>query len=356
MDKKSITFIFHQPSLLPVGGFKIVYEYANRLAKDGYEVHLVYAMMLGKDRGLKSAFIRLARFMLAKISKHYSGKNWFDLDSRIKEHYVTTLKFQNVPKTDVYVATAVETAPYVSNYSRDKNNKLYLIQGFEDWNMSQTEVLTSYHLDLILIVVSNWLQAIVRKEGLTSYLVPNGFDFKYFFLKNDIATRISTKIVMLYHYDYRKGLSYGFAALDIVKEKFPSLHVTLFGTPERPSDLPEWYEYYQKPDKETHNRIYNEAAIFVGTSLKEGWGLTIGEAMQCGCAIVCTNNDGYKEMAIDGENALLCDIKDAKALANNIIKLITDDELRIRLAKNGYDHIQQFDIEKSYNKFKKIVE
>lgn len=38
---------------------------------------------------------------------------------------------------------------------------------------------------------------------------------------------------MLYHYDYRKGLSYGFAALDIVKEKFPSLHVTLFGTPER---------------------------------------------------------------------------------------------------------------------------
>ena len=48
MDKKSITFIFHQPSLLPVGGFKIVYEYANRLAKDGYEVHLVYAMMLEK--------------------------------------------------------------------------------------------------------------------------------------------------------------------------------------------------------------------------------------------------------------------------------------------------------------------
>ena len=73
-------------------------------------------------------------------------------------------------------------------------------------------------------------------------------------------------VVMLYHEMERKGCKYGFEALELVKQRYPQLKVTLFGTPELPTDLPEWYEYYQRPDREMHNRIYNEAAIFLGTS------------------------------------------------------------------------------------------
>ncbi|MDD6723064.1 MAG: glycosyltransferase, partial [Bacteroidales bacterium] len=70
--------------------------------------------------------------------------------------------------------------------------------------------------------------------------------------------------------------------------------------PARPSGLPEWIDYHQRPDDELHLRINNEAAIYIGTSRTEGWGLTVGEAMMCGQAVCCTDNAGFREMATDG--------------------------------------------------------
>ena len=142
---------------------------------------------------------------------------------------------------------------------------------------------------------------------------------------------------------------------EIVKKEYPQLKVNTFGVEPRPNYLPQWYSYYQSPDKEIHNRIYNEAAIFIGCSSVEGWGLPIGEAMICGAAVACTNNKGYLEMAKDGETALVSPIKDAQALANNIIRLIKDDELRHRIARNGNEFIKQFKWDSSYEKLKETI-
>ena len=39
---KSINFLLPSGSLRPIGGFKVVFEYANRLIADGYNVNIVY--------------------------------------------------------------------------------------------------------------------------------------------------------------------------------------------------------------------------------------------------------------------------------------------------------------------------
>jgi glycosyltransferase involved in cell wall biosynthesis len=83
--------------------------------------------------------------------------------------------------------------------------------------------------------------------------------------------------------------------------------------------------------------------------------LTVGEAMICGCAVACTDNDGYKEMAIDGVTALLSPIKKPIDLAENIIKLIENDSLRLELSERGYEYIKQFDWEKSYSKLRSYM-
>ena len=77
--------------------------------------------------------------------------------------------------------------------------------------------------------------------------------------------------------------------------------------------------------------------------------------MQCGCAVACTDNKGYLEMAKDGVTALVSPVKDYKALAENIIKLIEDDQLRHTIAQNGNEFIHEFDIEKSYLKIKSFL-
>lgn len=110
------------------------------------------------------------------------------------------------------------------------------------------------------------------------------------------------------------------------------------------------------PDKDTLNRIYNEAAVYVGASHTEGWGLTVGEAMQCGCAVACTNNGGYVVLAHHEETALVSPVKDVNALAKNVIRLLRDQELRIKLAENGNRYVQQYTWKRAYNRFKNVLE
>ena len=101
--------------------------------------------------------------------------------------------------------------------------------------------------------------------------------------------------------------------------------------------------------------MYNDSAIYVGPSCVEGWGLTIGEAMICGCAVACTNNKGYLEMAKNDETALVSPVGDEEALANNILRLIEDEELRYKIASNAKLFIRQFDIDEMYQKFKRCL-
>ncbi len=349
-----ITFIFPHPVDGPTGGYKVAYEYANRLVADGYRVNIVYSgSLFWKKKSLYFKLTNCVRY-IQQLFKGYSCRGWFALDKRVKELFTLSLNYRHVPKSDIYICTSPYTAMYVKDYPTE--NKFYFIQGYENWGTVTDEILRkTYHYPLKKIVVSDWLAEIMKEEGCDYTIIKNGFDFNYFKKSIDIAEKERYTISMMYSPTPLKGCEFGFEALNKVKERFPLLHVNLFGVSEKPNNLPEWYSYYQKPNKETHNYIYNTSSIFLATSNNEGWGLTIGEAMICGAAVVCTDNHGYREMAIDGENALISPIKDAQGLANNIIKLFEDNALRQKIATNGNIFIQQFNWECSYKKLKQTL-
>ena len=349
---KKILFLLPGGAGVPVGGVKVVLEYANRLAVDGYEVGVVYPSCC---RGLRRVGFwawckAVLRFIVYSIVPRYTARRWFPLDNRVEERWVWSLREQNVPKADVSVATAAQTAYYLAQYNRiPSSRKFYFIQHFEDWgNSSREYVLASYHLPLQKWVIARWLQSIVESEGENCTLIPNGFNFSQFRVTVPLEQRECHKVCMLYHTLKWKGCDDGFKALAIVKELCPKLRVTLFGVYPCPEDLPDWYEYYQHPSRDLHTRLYNEAAIFLGPSHSEGWGLTVGEAMACGCAVVCTDNPGYLEMAEDRNTALVVPVGDVQALADRIIRLIEDDDLRLRIARAGHENILRFTWDRSY--------
>lgn len=349
-----ISFIFPHQADEPAGGYKIIYEYANRLVADGHKVNIIYSGSLFWSK--KSLYHKLTNCVryVQRLIKGYSCRRWFALDKRVKEHFTLSLNYRHVPKSDIYICTSPYTAMYVKDYPTD--NKYYFIQGYENWGGITDEILrTTYRYPLHKIVISNWLKEIINKEEEYCDVVTNGFDFNYFKLKTPIEEKDKYKVTMVYSPIEIKGCKYGFEALNKVKEVFPQLTVTMYGSASKPLNLPAWYTYHIKPDKELHNKIYNDAAIFLAPSLQEGWGLTIGEAMICGQAVVCTNNQGYKEIATNSVNALICNTKNSDALAECVIKLISDDELRFRIAKKGNRDIEKFDIQISYLKLKEAL-
>lgn len=349
----TITFLFPHPTSGPTGGYKVVYEYANRLVADGHEVHIVYSGSIYWSRKTPwHKFTCCVRWVERKV-KGYSCRGWFPLDHRVREHFTLSLCERHVPVADVYVATSPYTAWYLNRYATDAR-KFYFIQGYEDWGPGLRAILhDTYHYQMQKIVVATWLQRMLKEEyGEDSVFVPNGFDFGKFRITVPVTEKNRQHVSMLYHDMLGKDCAMGLRALTRVKEHYPQLRATLFGVPVRPDGLPEWIDYYQCPDDELHLRINNEAAIYIGTSRTEGWGLTVGEAMMCGQAVCCTDNPGYREMATNGETALVTPVGDSEALARSMERLIADDAFRCRIAENGHNFIQHFTWEDSYRKFK----
>lgn len=353
---KTITFLLPSGALRPVGGIKVAYEYGNRLVKDGFRVIFVYPAYLKTERLKSKDLLKSVFRYLLMLFKGFSGKKWFNLDPRITHLLVPSLRKGFVPDTYYYVATSVDTAYYLEKYNIPIENKLYLIQDFEDWGVTTEYVTNSYLFGFKNIVISNWLAKKVSEVGASFHLIPNGFDFEYFKYDIPVEKKDRFKISMLYHNDKRKGCEYGMEALRLVKNEYPQLKAMFFGVPERPKDLPEWIEYYQTPDRETHNRIYNECSINLAPSLQEGWGLTVGEAMICGEAIICTDTLGFQEMVKDGENGFIVPIKSPELLAAKIIQLLNDDQLRQQMAQKAITAIQKFRWEESYLHFKKLFD
>lgn len=95
--------------------------------------------------------------------------------------------------------------------------------------------------------------------------------------------------------------------------------VTLLGTV--PDDeLPDWY---------------GAADALAFPSLKEGWGLAVLEAMSAGLPVIATDIPVFREYLTHCRDALLVPPADPEALAAAMQSMMTDGDLRRRLADNG---------------------
>lgn len=355
---KHLVILYPAVRNVPNGGLKVVYDYANRLAYDGYHVSIVYASYFpDNDKGFKEVFKSVLKYIYQIGYRMIKGCSWYKLHPNIEELFVWEYNLKNVPSGNYILATAVTTAKYADALPGFEK-RFYIVQGFETFIANSEEyVYSSYRLPLIKIAISSWIKDLVDQYSPSpSELVVNGFDFKRFYLTIPIQNKKKHLVSMLYHTSLAKGVPTAFKALTLAKQKIPDLEVNMFGVYNAPKDLPKWIHYTQNPTEQQHLYINNQAAIYLGCSIMEGWGLTIGEAMMCGQAVVCTDNKGYLEMAKDGYNALVAPVGDSQTLANNIVRLITDDNLRYQIASNGLAYIRQFDIEESYRKLKHILE
>jgi len=71
--------------------------------------------------------------------------------------------------------------------------------------------------------------------------------------------------------------------------------------------------------------------LFVMSSITEGLGTSLLDAMACARPIVATRAGGIPEIVEDGVNGLLVAPGDAVALADAIERVLNDDELAARL-------------------------
>lgn len=99
------------------------------------------------------------------------------------------------------------------------------------------------------------------------------------------------------------------------------------------------------PKTPSEVRVYmDKADILLFTSdREEGWGAVVNEGMNSACAVVASAAAGVSPYLVrDEENGFLYDCRNQNSLNRKVEKLITDEELRMKLAKNGYQTVHDF--------------
>jgi len=92
-------------------------------------------------------------------------------------------------------------------------------------------------------------------------------------------------------------------------------------------------------------KVYNNAKILISTSLTEGFGRTIIEALSYKIPVISYNcKCGPKEILTDGINGYLIDF-DVTQLADKILKLSNEEKLLQFLSDQSGENIQKFNFE-----------
>src|SRR5256714_1188009 len=355
-----ITFLMPCYMWVPSGGFRVVYEYANRLVARGHQVTVVHPRRLKSAPPVLSTNLTLRghlRVMRLWLRERVSRPkiDWHPIDSRVELTFVPDSGVDQIPDADVLFATGWDTVASVLACPTSKGEKCHLIQGYETWMGPKELVDDTWRAPLHKIVVARWLLELGEAlgcHGLT--YIPNAVDERYRIISS-IEQR-PRRVAMICSFVTLKGSRGGLKALERAKAQFPDLEVVLFGNSRRAPWIPKWITYTENPPQD---RIvadfYNRASIFLSPSWTEGFPLPPAEAAACGCAILATDIGGHRDYLEHGVSALLSPPKDPAAIARNLCLLFANDNLRMQLALGANKSVTRFSWERNTDLFERFL-
>ncbi|NDJ76695.1 MAG: glycosyltransferase family 4 protein [Chloroflexi bacterium] len=213
-----------------------------------------------------------------------------------------------------------------------------------------------------LIAVSRYTAEQVQSAlpGVDPVVIHNGVHYDQFQLPADCPPEKTGPVVLATGgVKERKGTHMLVAALARVVQQVPDVQLVVTGGQE-PAYLARLQSQIARlgladrvllPGHVTQCELlgwYQSADVFALPSQNvgqkfEGFGLVFLEAGACGLPVIGTTGSGVEEAVIDGETGLLVPQDDADALADAIVRLLTDRALHQRLGTAGREHARQQD-------------
>jgi glycosyltransferase involved in cell wall biosynthesis len=335
MQLLRINIILPFPVTKPVGGAKVMYEFANRLQALGHRVTVLHSLKRPFKEMRSPLWFKRFLFWIRRAQRPH----WFPLRPECRSLIVDEISDEFVPDGDLLLSTWWQMSYAVAGLSPQKGIRINLVQDFEHWSGQVPLVKDSYRLPLNHAAISRWLEQLIQTESRQPVqLLPLAIDTDRFYLQTALTDRFPFSVISLYSEEKRKGSQYTVQALELLKKSYPQLQAALFGVYPRPKQLPTWIQYHQRPADLA--KIYNDHTVFMSASLGEGWALPPAEAMACGCAVVCTDIGGHADYAINEQTALLVPPENAIALANAVQRLFEQAALRIALSAQAEQFIK----------------
>lgn len=102
-------------------------------------------------------------------------------------------------------------------------------------------------------------------------------------------------------------------------------------------------------------KCLNQMWLCVNPSPKEGWGVSVIEANACGTPVIAADSPGLRDSVIDQETGWLYSYGNIQMLADKIVAMLQENELRDELSKNARSWAEKYDWEISAQKTIRLI-
>ncbi len=194
-------------------------------------------------------------------------------------------------------------------------------------------------------------------------VINNGLDYEEFAPissivrnKNRLITTASADVAL-------KGLDFSLKALKLLKKNNPKIHLIIIGAPKKNGHTEKLIKKLNIEDnvifkknisKERIKELYSTSSIAIVSSLYEGFGYPVIEAMSCEVPLIATNTSSIPELV--RSYGILIDPKDEKKLSINIEKVLNNyDDYKDNAIKGRQHVIETFNWSKITAEYEKIL-
>ena len=172
------------------------------------------------------------------------------------------------------------------------------------------------------------------------------------------------RVIAVGRLDYQKSFDRLILVWEKVHKQMPDWRLDIFGQGE-------WKEMLQsmiderglqdcvKLNGPTKNigKEYSESSMIVMSSHYEGFPMVMIEAMACGLPAVCFDfKCGPRDIINEGENGLIVKDGDVEGLAEAIVKLMKDEELRKRMGESAKRVVETYSEERVMGLWEELFE
>lgn len=248
------------------------------------------------------------------------------------------------------------------------------IRGNLKWKTQQLSLLGAKALITDSFFSKSDIESYTSFPSHRIHVVPLGVSADFFQLKEEnVKMKIRKKYNLPEQFclfvgdvNYNKNVPELLIIFHKLLEKLPDLHLVLVGKGFL-ADTPELNRILKLIDqlemKERVYRlhelqiadlrgIYNLAAVYIQPSLAEGFGLTVLEAMACGCPVIVNNFSSLSEIVTDMNS--LVNIHNHKEVVGKVSKILDSKEIRTEMIKQGIDECKKYTWEKCAEKTSEI--
>jgi len=218
--------------------------------------------------------------------------------------------------------------------------------------------------DAVLALTEDMKKEMQRVCPREISVIPNGISLERFRVSSGCREEKSTRtVIFVGRLHPVKGVQYLIEAMAIVHQKIPDIKLVIVGDgTERPIlekrvrelDLNECIQFLGQVSQEKMPDIMHQADILVLPSLSEGFPTVILEAMAGGLPIIATSVRGIPDIIDEGINGYLVNTKRPDEIADKILTLMLNDDMRKKISINNREKAEMFTWDKVADKVEEI--